>query len=118
MTFTNNAYQPSLYNLATCLYPSLDQSVNYLTVKQIVEDRSVAEAWKIASQGDWFNTPSADAASAKWAQADDVGGAIACVGWTGIVGNANQLLVFSVGGVMMEYWLNNGTWSQAAIFDA
>ncbi|KAJ9603661.1 hypothetical protein H2200_011847 [Cladophialophora chaetospira] len=115
--FTNTAYKPTLYNLATCLYPSTDLSESYLTVKQIVEDGSVAEAWKVASQGDWATEASADAIAANWARADDVGGAIACTGWKGANGKANQLLIYSIGGTMTEYWLHDGTWTQTAIFD-
>ncbi|KIW96976.1 uncharacterized protein Z519_02367 [Cladophialophora bantiana CBS 173.52] len=115
--FTNTSYKPALYNLATRLYPSPDLSKSYLTAKQIAEDRSVAEAWKEASGQDWATEASADAVSGAWARADDVGGAIACIGWIDENGQANQHLMYSVGGAMTEYWLHDGTWSHTAIFD-
>lgn len=43
-----------------------------------------------------------------------LGRLIACTGWIDENGQANQLLLLSVGGTMTEYWLHDRTWSQTA----
>jgi hypothetical protein len=103
------------YNLATCLYPTEDLSTYYLTVKQILEGGIVAEAFKTASVGDWGTSDSSDSLSGDWAPGDDVGGAIACLGWIE-QNQSNQLLIYAVDGALRAYWLQDGTWTHANVF--
>ena len=110
--YSTNSVLSRPANVATCLYPSTDRSLTYLTVKQIAEDGSVVEARKVSNQGDWGTNTGA----VEWDRADDAGGAIGCAGWTDQNKRSNQLLVYAVNGTMMDYHLLAGVWNRTTIF--
>ncbi|KAK5192132.1 hypothetical protein LTR99_006516 [Exophiala xenobiotica] len=97
--------------LASCMYPSQDLSIDYLALFQISTTGDVVEMVKQAGVGVWAP------ATSSFDQAEDAGGAIGCDGWSDDDDLQNLLVVYATGGLVTEYLLHDGSWSNATIFE-
>jgi hypothetical protein len=97
--------------LASCIYPSQDLSIDYLVLFQISTTGDVVEMVKQAGVGVWAP------ATSSFDQAEDAGGAIGCDGWSDDDDLQNLLVVYATGGLVTEYLLHDGSWSNATIFE-